>query len=939
MSTAATPDVMAPTIQLALNLLVEPGRVVELRALGGRRGTVSGYFDDLKKMAEVAASLSGRCSGVYFTLNPVKAELLARANNWVREYVKQGEATGDTDIVCRVNFGIDFDPMRPSGISSNDAEHEAALSRAEQCIGWLRDLGWPDPIYADSGNGAHLVYRVNLPNNAAASGVLTRCLEALGLRFDDEVVAVDRTTFNASRIWKLYGTVAQKGDALPDRPYRVAAIIEAPENMEFVSVEMLERLAAMAPDPSRPRAGSGTSSDAWSDRGRGDYGTLDVVAWFETHGHYGRDLRGGKHAVLCPWEREHTDRTGAENSDTVVWEASGGRWPRFHCSHSHCIGRGIQEVIALWGDANRSCGDTYGGGPGTEDTTKDTGEEAQEPWEPPLPFVEAAGPPFPTGSLPEPVSYFVTAQSIALQVPEDLVGCLVLGAGAAAAAGRCVVRINTEWAEPLNIFIVVDLPSGERKSPAFRVVMAPLEERERELARAAESDIATAEAKTGIMEKRLQDVKARAAKAKSDDDRDKLTVEATELAAKLAAVTAPVSPRLLADDATPEAVASLLAQQEGRMAVVSTEGGLFETLAGRYSKGVLNIDVYLKGFSGDTLRVDRKSRPPEYVPNPALTLCLTVQPDVIRGLADKKGFRGRGLLARFLFSVPRSLVGYRETSPPPVPQELRRGWDRVIKSVLKIPDSSKDQEHAIFLSDEATEVFQRFRGRVEVQLRPGADLYEIQDWRNKFVGAVARIAGILHLLIHHADARPWELKVERSTIEAAICVGGYFASHAHVAFGLMGADPRVENARRLWATIRHHDHTTFSQRDLWQRVRRSYSVDELGDVLGILVKMGYLRQVSTARRAGRGRPASPTFEVNPLARMETDRKQSNSGYTSSESATGQEVQERQSEGSPINNSAPRTQNTQNSFDDDEVVGPTSEHPDSWDSPKGDWGEV
>ena len=220
-------------IHLALSLLVEPGLVVELRAL------------------------SGRCSGVYLTLNPVDSSLLARAHNRVREYVKQGQASKDSDILHRVHFGIDFDPVRPAGISSDDAEHQAALAQARRCREWLKGQGWPDPIYADSGNGAHLVYRVDLPNDVQASEMLSKCLEALATRFDEAAVIVDKTTFNASRIWKLYGTLARKGDALPDRPHHIAAILEAPEKLEPVPADMLEQLAAMVPEPARSTASAG----------------------------------------------------------------------------------------------------------------------------------------------------------------------------------------------------------------------------------------------------------------------------------------------------------------------------------------------------------------------------------------------------------------------------------------------------------------------------------------------------------------------------------------------------------------------------------------------------------------------------------------------------------------------------------------------------------
>src|SRR5690242_10085118 len=144
-----TPSPVKPTtsavavepILTSLDLLVEPGAVVELRVLHTSKKTVSGYFTDHDKLTEEAAAWSGKAPGVYITLNPVKPELLARAVNHVVHYAKS--ATADNEIVKRVRVLIDFDPVRPTGISSTDVEHDAALNRAQDCRKWLIDLGVP----------------------------------------------------------------------------------------------------------------------------------------------------------------------------------------------------------------------------------------------------------------------------------------------------------------------------------------------------------------------------------------------------------------------------------------------------------------------------------------------------------------------------------------------------------------------------------------------------------------------------------------------------------------------------------------------------------------------------------------------------------------------------------------------------------------------------
>src|SRR5207244_1353749 len=102
-------------------LFIEEGQVAELRIPNaGRAGTVSGYFNDIELMAKAAAFWSGKAPGVYFTLNPVKADHLARANNRLRQNVKSGDATDDNGIERRVILPLDFDAVRLEGISSTD---------------------------------------------------------------------------------------------------------------------------------------------------------------------------------------------------------------------------------------------------------------------------------------------------------------------------------------------------------------------------------------------------------------------------------------------------------------------------------------------------------------------------------------------------------------------------------------------------------------------------------------------------------------------------------------------------------------------------------------------------------------------------------------------------------------------------------------------------
>ncbi len=231
----------------ALKLILAPGQVTELRALGVstpeyRRGhTVSGYFNDVEALAQVAMEVAPDAAGVYFTPNPVNPALLARASNRARA-VNQEPLSSDPDVVARRWLLVDIDAVRPAGISSTDTEHDAAIAKAKVIREALAARGWPQPILADSGNGTHLLYRVDLPVDDG--GIVKRALEALAAEFDDNLSHVDTKVFNPARIWKLYGTVARKGDDLSDRPHRMARILEVPgEHVAVNNQNIQERLS------------------------------------------------------------------------------------------------------------------------------------------------------------------------------------------------------------------------------------------------------------------------------------------------------------------------------------------------------------------------------------------------------------------------------------------------------------------------------------------------------------------------------------------------------------------------------------------------------------------------------------------------------------------------------------------------------------------------
>jgi len=231
-ATTTATDPRALIRQAVEAIRVEADQVIELRAVRvpmkyGRPAIFAGWFNDMDRLAAAAVSLERRgAPGIYTTINVVNPALLARACNRLIEHPQA--TTAAHDIIRRVWLPIDIDPVRPAGISATAEEIDIAKHRAADVEGWLRgELGDDPTIRGFSGNGWHLLFRIDLPNDEAAARFVKGVIDAAADRFDDDRVTVDRAVFNPARIWKLYGTLARKGDEVPaqGRVHRRAAIL------------------------------------------------------------------------------------------------------------------------------------------------------------------------------------------------------------------------------------------------------------------------------------------------------------------------------------------------------------------------------------------------------------------------------------------------------------------------------------------------------------------------------------------------------------------------------------------------------------------------------------------------------------------------------------------------------------------------------------------
>lgn len=357
-------------------------------------------------------------------------------------------------------------------------------------------------------------------------------------------------------------------------------------------------------------------------------------------------------------------------------------------------------------------------------------------------------PPFPVDAMPSDLADFARALAVSTQTPVDMAAILTLAAVAASAQRHYAAAVRPDWREPLGLFVAVALPPGERKSAVFSSVTDPIGMWERDAADRVAPHVVDAETRAAVLS-RERDKATRQGK----------TEEALAAARRLATVKVPTAPRVTADDVTPERLATLMDEHGGSIGIMSAEGaGPFALMAGRYSGGAPAFEVYLKGHAGDAVHVDRVKGTSVHVAHPALTVGVAVQPEALDRLADISGARGLGLLARFLYSLPASRVGYRDVSPPPIPEAVRERYHQTVWRILETPparpivehedgtislnleDISDDRRHRLAFDEGAQRAVETTLAEIEPRLL--TDLRPIVDWANKLTGAVVRIAAL-----------------------------------------------------------------------------------------------------------------------------------------------------------------------------------------------------
>jgi len=833
-----------------VDTLFSPGDVVELRTLKDG-ATFSGYFDNHEELVKAAAKHDERGHDVFITLNKLPEEIASRRYNRVDRMKGRDASTSDKDVERRTYLFIDADCERVSGISSTDEEKTRVREKVLEIRDHLRGQGWPEPIVCDSGNGYHLLYPVDLPNDQVSLELIAGVLEALDFKFSDEAVEVDTTTKNAARITKFYGTVAKKGDDLPKRPHRPSKILKAPrEPLAPVSRDLLQRAF-----DSKPKEPPGSRAN----RGGKGCREFDLSDWIARHGiqvkREGPWKSGGYRWILeeCPWNG-HTD-----NAAYIV-EQPGGAIAA-GCQHNSCEGRAWQDLREHYEPGAYERKDWHEEKAGRDNN--DNSDNKFQDWSEEKAgygdnndnsdnkFQDLADLPdpaeFPLSALPITVRQFVREAAASVGCPVDYLGLSTLAAASAAIGDTRRIIIKKDWTEAPAIFGMIVGGPASKKTPAMNLALRPV--RERQMSHKTEYERQKEEYKSV-----LRDYE----KSKKDGP------------SELREPEKPTLVRTYADDTTVERLADILNENRRGLLIIKDELSGWLGSMNQYKQGGKGADrqFWLSVHTNQPVSVDRKSADePVIVARPFVSIVGGIQAEV---LPDFGKDRGDGLIDRFIPVYPKPRVG--RWSDDEISDSVRESYASTIGSLYKLHHANDDEDpfpSRVGMTDEAKALFVAEYNRLHDELESPGFPQRLRPAWGKLEAYLARFALILAMArIVELDKHGQGWLVERVTREdmaGAIKLLAYFKNHVRRVYtGLYGDSP----SDRLAADLRDF---LISKGGTWEGIARELHGQlvsehkperekDFGKAIRAIAKRSALLRLEDLQRTNTRRPFRLTLE-------------------------------------------------------------------------------
>jgi hypothetical protein len=824
-------------IHRALTLLWPERDRIELRIIhkkpnaSGKKPIDSGLFDREHIPALIDAALKSNSLGaVYVNINPIKQNYTPPSLN----NLKRGATglVGNNDIECRKYLPIDLDPIRPTNTSATSAQLEKAKDVAIQIEQYLNEQGWPEPVVSESGNGIHLLYRIDLPNDQGSEALIDGVLGGLGSKFNNQFVKIDKVMKNAGRIIKLYGTVSNKGDNTIETPHRLSRMVRVPVSIQTVTVEQLKQEAASLQQTTEPERLLGPRP-AWL--------TSAVDSTWEISGvpfdldqflkrlsiDFKKQIKPDRsewfHLKHCPFNVSHGE------GDSAISRQTNGKLG-FKCFHDSCADKNWHSLRALVQSSEQQEPETV---------TACTPQK--------LPLALKAVDPLPIQALPIAIRDAVTDMTERVQCPADYLAVAILSAAGTIVGNKIGIYplANDETWEvyPCLWGGFVGSP-GSKKTPALNTAMKPLKHLEEQ---------------AGI------DYKLAYKTYKAALDKYKIDLEKSKSNRSGPIPVEPVEPkpeRFIVNDTTYQALGEILANNPRGVLALSDElSGLLQSLDTAGQEAARGF--YLSGWGGASSNsFDRIGRGSIVLPRYCLSVFGGFQPDRIKSYVQSTqggNSKNDGLVQRFQLLVwpdPYQFESVIDRAPDKAAIDAFNQSMFQLAKMAKAPipgvNRGRHGETLLHFEPAAQIRFNQWLTNLEKFLAKATIEPARLSHFAKYRSLVPALALLFHLLDGHTGP------VSSECLDNAILFSKYLRSHAN----------------RVYASISGVDHEctrTLAQRLLNKDLKDGFTCRTVvikgwsgltkvtaQSALDALVEFGWLTEVE---KRGNGRP-TVCYKIN-----------------------------------------------------------------------------
>lgn len=836
-------------------------QVFEVRVIGANgnpRHIWSGFFQfnghNETEIAESILRQAPLASGIYVTVNPVRPECQAIANQVIKP-LGSGMATSDARILNYSYLFIDFDAEREAGISATENQKQAAVNQAYRVFQHLKTAEhWPDPLIVDSGNGVHCWYRVDLPTSDA--GLIAQVLEALSFRFDEPGAKVDTVVGNPSRVARLPGTMARKGDEVPQLGiiHRQSQILYAPKNLALVSREQLLKVAEMCPSKAAVQEAQPAE---WFEAWRKTY-LPNLGAPTKTTSNY------TLWRLDCPWHSAHA-------RDAYLMEYVGGGIAA-GCHHASCSSNdwpALRQLLEPGYSSAQNLPPKPLGSPGE--------------WGEPEPLILDDNyplPPIDWAMIPRWARAFILDVAELMQAPLEYLLAPLFGLVAGMVGRKACIRpkrFDTTWIEILVIWAASIGAASTLKSPTEQRLFSPLEDLERKAHKAYESELQKWQKSNAKAMKNKEKLADKLANGDTLTAAEQQELQAAEAELEAAEANKPVCRRLLVSNATMAALQLILA--ENPQGVLLRRDELSGFLAHLQSRDAQEERAFiLEAFNGKNYhpfdRIGRGSIIAE-------TLCLSIfggiQPVRLRQLVlNDIGNGGTdGLLPRFgvlLLGTPPPKWQYVDRAHDAAAAERYQAfienlaaWTPAAEAEAMGYELTGDGIPAFRFAPAAQQVFiDWYKGLHRLLPQVEKEHSALAEHFGKYRGLMPKLALLLHIIEFEAQNVPAQIGL-KTTLQAAAWVE-HLAFHARAIY--LGRQDRhnAEPIKALLEKIRQNkiiDGMSISEilRKDWSGLKDEAAIRS---ALEILEEHGWLRLTDAAPGRKGGRPTQ-RLAINPHA--------------------------------------------------------------------------